>query len=140
MRQALELDPTNSFVLHCYSLILADDGRFAEALALGDRALAQDPTSALANRDKALILYLARRYGECVDLCRRTLELDRYSPQIHTVLGRAYERLNRPQEAVDAYVMPLTFSEANREMVAALRTAGARRGIKDSGRLGCSIC
>ena len=98
MRQALELDPTNSFVLHCYSLILADDGRFAEALALGDRALAQDPTSALANRDKALILYLARRYGECVDLCRRTLELDRYSPQIHTVLGRAYERLNRPQE------------------------------------------
>lgn len=130
MRQAFELDPTNPFVLHCYSLILADDGRFAEALALGDRALAQDPTSALANRDKALVLYLARRYRECVDLCRRTLELDRYSPQIHAVLARAYERLNRPQEAVDAYVMPLSFLEANREMVAALRTAGAQRGIK----------
>jgi len=83
-----------------------------------------------ANRDKAVILFLARRYDECVDQCRRTLELDAYSPPAHTFLGRAYERLGRPQEAVEAYVTPLTFSEQNRDMVAALRAAVARQGIK----------
>ncbi len=130
MRRAFELDPADPFVLHCYSQILADDGRFGEALALADRALAQDPTSVLANRDRAVILLLARRYQECVDMCRRTLELDPYSPLVHNYLGRAYEQLNRPQDAVDAYITPLTFSEQNREMVAALRTAAARRGIR----------
>lgn len=61
MRRALELDPTNPFLLHCYSLVLADEGRFEEARALGDRALARDPTSVLANRDMAFILFLARQ-------------------------------------------------------------------------------
>ena len=130
LRRAFELGPTNPFVLHCYSLVLADDGRFDEALRVADRALAQDPTSVLATRDKALILYLAGRYEECVAMCLRTLELDPYTPQVHSRLGRAYEELDRPQEAVEAYVTPLTFSESNRETVAALRAAAARGGIR----------
>jgi TolB-like protein/DNA-binding winged helix-turn-helix (wHTH) protein len=130
MRRAFEVDPTNPFVLHCFSQVLADDGQFDEALAVADRALAQDPTSVLANRDKALILFLAGRYEDCVAMCRRTLELDPYTPQAHNYLGRAYEQLNRPKEAVEAYVTPLTFSEKNRETVAALRAAAARGGIQ----------
>ena len=43
-RRALELDPTDPFSLHCYSLMLADQGRFDEALVLADRALALDPS------------------------------------------------------------------------------------------------
>jgi TolB-like protein/DNA-binding winged helix-turn-helix (wHTH) protein/Tfp pilus assembly protein PilF len=130
MRRAFELDPTNPFVLHCYSLVLADDGQFDEALMVADRALAQDPTSVLATRDKAWILFLAGRYEDCVAMCLRTLELDPYTPQVHGGLGRAYERLGLHREAVDAYITPLTFSEANREIVAGLRAAADRRGIK----------
>jgi TolB-like protein/DNA-binding winged helix-turn-helix (wHTH) protein/Flp pilus assembly protein TadD len=130
MRRAFELDPMNPFVLHCYSQVLADDGRFDEALTVADRALAQDPTSVLATRDKALILFLAGRYEDCVAMCRRTLELDPYTPQVHGILGRAYEELGRPSEAVEAYITPLTFSESNREIVAGLRAAAARGGIK----------
>jgi tetratricopeptide (TPR) repeat protein len=130
MRRALELDPTNLFVLHCYSLVLADDGRFDDALALADRALAQDPASVLANRDKAVILYLARRYEDCVERCRRTLELDPYSASAHFTLGLSYERLNRPEQAVEAYITPLTFSEKNRDLVASLRAAAQRGGLK----------
>lgn len=130
MRRAFELDPTNPFVLHCYSRVLGDDGRFEEALALAERALAQDPTSVLANRDKAFLLLLARRYEECVQLCRKTLELDPYTPLVHNYLGRAYEQLDRAEEAVETYMTPLTFSEQNRDMVAALRAAVARGGIK----------
>jgi tetratricopeptide (TPR) repeat protein len=130
MRRALELDPTNPFVLHCYSRVLADDGRFTEALVLADRALAQDPTSVLANRDKAQILCLARRYEECAELGRRTLELDPYSPFVHNYLGRAYEYLGRPREAVEAYIAPLAFSEENHDRVAALRAAADAGGMK----------
>jgi tetratricopeptide (TPR) repeat protein len=84
----------------------------------------------LANRDKAQILCLAGRYEECAELSRRTLELDPYAPLVHNYLGRAYEYLGRPREAVEAYVAPLAFSEENRDSVAALRTAADRGGMK----------
>jgi TolB-like protein/DNA-binding winged helix-turn-helix (wHTH) protein/Tfp pilus assembly protein PilF len=129
-RRALELDPDDPFVLHCYSLMLADDGRFDEALTLARRALSLDPASVLANRDLAMILFLARRYEECAEQCRRTLELDPYSPAAYSFLGRANEQLNRPEAAVDAYLTPFTFSEKHREMVQALRSAAARDGLK----------
>jgi TolB-like protein/DNA-binding winged helix-turn-helix (wHTH) protein/Flp pilus assembly protein TadD len=129
MRRAFELDPTNPFVLHCYSQVLADDGRFDEALTVADRALAQEPTSVLATRDKALILYMAGRNEESVAMSLRTLELDLYTPDVHGYLGRAYERLGREQEAVEAYITPLTFSEKNRDVVAVFRAAVAKNGI-----------
>ena len=130
MRRAFELNPSNPFVLHCYSQVLADEGRFDEALQVADLSLAQDPTSVLATRDKALILYLAGRYEESVAMSRRTLELDPYTPQVHSYLGRAYEQLGREREAVEAYLTPLTFSEKNHDVVAAIRAAAARDGIK----------
>jgi TolB-like protein/cytochrome c-type biogenesis protein CcmH/NrfG len=129
-RRALELDPTNPFVLHCYSLMLADQGRFEEALRLADRALSLDPASVLANRDKAIILYLARRYEECAEQCRRTLELDPYYASVYVFLGRAYEHLDRPGDAVGAYLTPLAFRDENRDMVAALRAAAAQGGLE----------
>jgi serine/threonine-protein kinase len=130
-QRAFELDPTNPFVLHCYSLMLADQGRFEEALAVADRALTLDPTSVLANRDRAIILYLARRYEECIDQCQRTLELDRYYASVYTYLAQAYEQLGRPQQAVEAYLTPLGFSEENRDQVAELRAAAGRGGLKE---------
>jgi tetratricopeptide (TPR) repeat protein len=125
------LDPTDPFVLHCYSLMLADQGRFEEALALADRALAQDPASVLANRDNAIILYLARRFEPCVEQCRRTVELDPYYGSVYAFLGRAYGHLGRPEQAVEAYLTPLTFSEQNREMVDVSRSAARRGGLRE---------
>ena len=130
-RRALDLDPTDPFVLHCYSLMLADQGRFEEALALADRALTEDPASVLANRDKAIILYLARRFEPCVEQCRRTVELDPYYHSVYGVLGHAYGQLGRPEQAVEAYLTPLTFSEQNQEMVEALRSAARSGGLKE---------
>lgn len=130
MRRAFDLDPTDPFVLHCYSRVLADDGRFDEALRLADRALAEEPTSVLANRDKAVIQLLAGRYEEAIELARKTLELDPYSPFAHTTLGRAYEQLGRTDQAIEAYLTPLTFSEQHRDMVEALRAAARRGGLR----------
>jgi serine/threonine-protein kinase len=110
--------------------MLADQGRFDEALALADRALALDPVSVLANRDKAIILHLARQYEASIEQSRRTLELDPFHGPSHWLLGRNYEILGRPGQAVEAYLTPLSFSETNRERLAALRAAARRSGLK----------
>jgi TolB-like protein/DNA-binding winged helix-turn-helix (wHTH) protein/Tfp pilus assembly protein PilF len=129
-RRALDLDPTHPFVLHCFSLVLADLGRAAESLVLADRALAQDPASVMANRDKGVVLFLARRYDDALEQFKRTLELDRYYLSVYPWLALTYERLDRPEEATEAYITPLTFSEENRDMVAELREAAKRGGLK----------
>jgi TolB-like protein/DNA-binding winged helix-turn-helix (wHTH) protein len=134
-RRGLEVAPDNPFVLHCYSLMLADRGRFDEALALADRALALDSASVLANGDKATVLYLAGRYEAAVEQSQRTLELDPYYASAHYLLGRAHEALDQPDQAVEAYLTPLSFSESDHEMVAALRAAARRGGLKEYGRV-----
>jgi TolB-like protein/DNA-binding winged helix-turn-helix (wHTH) protein/tetratricopeptide (TPR) repeat protein len=130
-RRGLEVDPDNPFVLHCYSLMLADQGRFDEALALANRALALDSASVLANRDKAFVLYLAGRYEAALEQSQRTLELDPYYASAYAVLGRAHEALGQADQAVEAFLAPLSFSETNHEMVAALRAAARRGGMKE---------
>jgi len=129
LKRALELGPDNPFVLRLYSLHLWQEGRFEEALALNERELALDPTSVFANRNKAIILYYARRYDECIEQSLRTLELDRYFATVYDWLAKSYEQLGRDQEAVEAFITPLTFSEANRGDIAALRDAATRGGL-----------
>jgi tetratricopeptide (TPR) repeat protein len=130
LKRALELAPHNSVVLRIYSLHLWEEGRFEEALALNDRELALDPTSVFANRNRAIILYYARRYEECIQQAERTLELDRYFGTIYQWLGKSYEQLGREKEAVEAFLTPLSFSEESRGEVAALREAAARSGLR----------
>ena len=130
MQRALELEPNNPFVLHCASRLFADAGRTVESLALTERALALDPASALANRDKLVNLVMARRYEEAVAQAPKALELDPYNATSYEFLGIAYEQLHREAEAIDAYVKPLTFSEDHRRQVELLRAAGQRRGLQ----------
>jgi TolB-like protein/DNA-binding winged helix-turn-helix (wHTH) protein/Tfp pilus assembly protein PilF len=135
MRRALALNPTDPFVLHCYSQVLAQEGRFEEALMLAERARAQDPASVLANRDKAIVLFLARRYDECVDQCQRTLELDPHAPFVQFYLGRAYEQLGRDREAIEAYIAPFALSDRYRDWLPKFRTAAAQGDLKAFGKL-----
>ena len=70
---------------------------------------------------------MARRYEDALEQFRRTLELDRYAVSAYSWLALAYERLDRPDDAIEAYVTPLTFSEENRDLVAALQRGGQTR-------------
>ena len=131
MRQALELAPSDPFTLHCFSMMLAQEGRFEEALRLNDRLMAQDPVSTLTNRDRAVILYVARRYEDSIAQARKTLELDSRFTQAYWPLWRSYERLGRSREAVDSYLTSLSFWISEEEE-AALREAarvGGMRGL-----------
>jgi DNA-binding winged helix-turn-helix (wHTH) protein/TolB-like protein/Flp pilus assembly protein TadD len=129
MRQALELDPDDPFTLHCFSMMLSQDGRFDEALSFNQRLLDQDPVATLPNRDRSLILFLARRYTEAVEQARKTLELEPNLPGAYSALWRSYERLGQPQEAIEAYLASLGFSKEGQATVPALRDAARRGGI-----------
>jgi DNA-binding winged helix-turn-helix (wHTH) protein/TolB-like protein len=130
LKKALELAPDDPSVLRFYSLFLWHEGRFEEALGLNARELVLDPASVFANRNKAIILYYARRYEECIAQSRKTLELDRYFITAYSWLGKAYEQLDRPQEAVEAHLGPIKFAEDRQQDVASLRAAAARDGLR----------
>jgi tetratricopeptide (TPR) repeat protein len=97
---------------------------------LTERALTLDPTSPLANRDRAVILVMARRYDEAITQARRALELNPYDGGTYYLLGTSYEYLHREAEAIAAYIKPLTFVEDERRHVEALRAATERAGLR----------
>jgi tetratricopeptide (TPR) repeat protein len=123
----LALDPEDPFTLHCFSTMLCQEGHFDEALSLNQRLLDQDPVASLPNRDRALILFIARRYPEAIEQARKTLELDPHFPLAYIPLWRSYERLGRTQDMIDAYLAALGFSKEGPAMMPKLREA-ARRG------------
>ena len=127
--RALELEPDNAFALHCYANVLGLQGRIDEAFALNERALARDPTSVIANRDRAITLYAARRFDEAVAQLHKTLELDRYSSYTHGLLGTLYTVQGRRQEAVEANLSSLAFSGASADTLASLREAAMEGGL-----------
>jgi Tfp pilus assembly protein PilF len=129
MRSALDLDPDDPFTLHCFSTVLAQEGRFEEALALNQRLLDQDPVATLANRDRSFILYTARRYPEAIDQSRKTVELDPQVPSAYWPLWASYARLGREPEAIDTYLTALSLSKDEQANVPALRDAARRGGI-----------
>jgi DNA-binding winged helix-turn-helix (wHTH) protein/TolB-like protein len=130
LKRGLELGPDEPTVLRFYSIFLWHEGRFDEALALNGRELALDPASAFANRNKAMILYYARRYDESVAQSLKTVELDRYFVTAYGWLGKSYEQLGRDREAVEAHLMPLTFRPNRTKDVAVLRAAAAQGGLR----------
>jgi tetratricopeptide (TPR) repeat protein len=129
MRRALELTPNDPFTLHCFSMMLAQEGRFSEALRLNDRLMAQDPVSTLTNRDRAVILYVARRYEESIAQARKTLELDSRFAQAYWPLWRSYEQLGREQEATESYLTAISFW-ISAEEASALREAARTGGMQ----------
>jgi DNA-binding winged helix-turn-helix (wHTH) protein/TolB-like protein/tetratricopeptide (TPR) repeat protein len=129
MRQALQLDPDDPFTLHCFSMMLSQEGRFDESLSLNQRLLDQDPVATMPNRDRALILFVARRYQEAVEQAQKTLELDSHFPQAYGPLWRSYERLGRTQDMIETYLASLSLSKDGQAAVPALRDAARRRGV-----------
>ena len=130
MRRGLELDPDDSFTLHCFSMVMTQEGRFEEALSLNQRLLDHDPVATFPNRDRAFILFVARRYQEAIEQSRKTLEIDpRFRPAYGT-LWRSYLRLGREQETIEAYLEPFGFGKDGLARIPALRDAVRRGGLQ----------
>jgi len=81
-RKALEIQPRASAIHAYFSLYLATEHRYDEALTSAAKAIALDPLSAFVDGLTGLTLQCSRRYEEAIQNARRALEL-----QPNLVLG-----------------------------------------------------
>jgi TolB-like protein/class 3 adenylate cyclase/Tfp pilus assembly protein PilF len=143
--RALELAPGNALVLRRASTLLGNLGRLDEAIALGRRAVEQDPLSVIAYHNLGLALNYSGSLAEAEVAFRKALEL---APQ--RANARAYlslnllaqgrggdamaEALREPEEWARLWASAIIHHAANRrdDSEAALQDLIARHQIEDA--------
>jgi DNA-binding winged helix-turn-helix (wHTH) protein/Tfp pilus assembly protein PilF len=134
LRRAIALKPGYATAHQWLAFNLAAQGRFDEALVSINRARQLDPTSLIMNTDVGTILYFARRYDESIAATQRALELDPSFRQAYNVLGLAYLRKGKLDEAAAAFarVNSASVALARVHIVAGRgRREEARRSLSD---------
>lgn len=99
-RRATQLNRNSADAHHGYALYLAAVARPAEAVAEIKHAEELDPLSLLTLTDAGWVFYLARQYDRAAEECRKAIELDPNFWYASTVLGLAYEKLGRFEDAI----------------------------------------
>ncbi len=140
-RRALELAPGNALVLHQAGFLVANLGRFDEAIELGRRAVAQDPLSAAAYFFLGTIFWVAARHAESEAALRKALDLAPQRAATRAWLsiallnqGRVEEALaeasREPEEWGRLFAMAIIHEVAGRrtESFEALRELAEKRG------------
>jgi len=98
--RAIELNPNNQNAQHWYAMALGGLGRFDEALAQIERALAIDPLAVIVNANVGYLLYRAGRIDEAVVKLRHTVAMEPGFVMTRYRLGLALEALGRYDEAI----------------------------------------
>ncbi len=99
-RRALELAPGNVLALTQSGFLTANLGHFEEGIALGNRAVAQDPLSASAYFFLGMSHWAAGRPTESVKALRKSLELAPQGAATHCWLSISLFQLGRLDEAL----------------------------------------
>ena len=98
--RAIDLNPSNQNAQHWYAMALGGLGRFDEALAQIQRALAIDPLAVIVNANVGFLLYRAGRLDEAVAKLRHTVAMEPGFVMTRYRLGLALEALGRFEEAI----------------------------------------
>jgi TolB-like protein len=102
-QRAIELNPNYPIAHYHYSYLLAESGRYTEAIHEATEALSRDPVSPVLNAGLAFVLLLARQYDRCISQAHTAIEVDPAMTLSYLVLGTAYTQMGRHAEAIDAY-------------------------------------
>ena len=140
-RRALELAPGNAVVLHQAGFLVGNLGRFEDAIALGRRAVEQDPLSASSYFFLGTIFWIAARPAEASAALRKAVELAPQRAVTRAWLaislldsGRADEALAQallePEEWGRLFALGIIHAAAGRttESGEALRSLAEKRG------------
>jgi tetratricopeptide (TPR) repeat protein len=92
---------------------LAQEGRFAEAIARFDHALAASPDNAMILNHKAATLISLGRYGESLACSQSAIRIDPYDAGTWVNKGMALEKLGRSSEAIDALEQAIAINPYN---------------------------
>ncbi len=102
-KRAIELNPNYATAHYHYSYLLAELGRFEEAIREATEALSRDPMSALLNAGLAFVLLHARKLDQCIEQALTAAEVDPNMTLCYWTLGTAYEQQGKYREAIEAY-------------------------------------
>lgn len=129
-RRAIDLNPKDPEVRRWYANAIGVSGRFAESLDQMDKALALDPTSHATLADKGMMLHLAGRTDEGIELLK---EVERATPEFrspHDYLMRiSLERRDYPAFLSEGEKTAESMNDpVLRDIVGAARAGYARNG------------
>ncbi len=101
---AIELEPGNDMAHWVYGLVLADTGRFDQAMKEVETAQAIAPGTPVYERDRGRILYSARRYDEAIVQLKRAIEIRPDSHAGFSWIVRAHEMKGDQAGARDWFI------------------------------------
>ena len=127
--RALALNP--SAKLFAYSSYLSALGRHHEAVREAELGLDIDPLSPMVKIRMARALYLARRFDESIEQCRKILETDPGYPLAYWQLGQAYAEKAMYREALSELDKYATKAVSRQEYAYSLGFARIYAGLGD---------
>jgi TolB-like protein/Flp pilus assembly protein TadD len=133
-QRAIDLKPNYPNSHHWYSNLLANLGRFDEAVGEANRALELDYFSPVTGTQVGNVLYQARRYDQAIAALRRTLGLEPNFAPAHYYLGLCYLMQERRDEAAAEFEKALAIAPNTPDFIALLGYTSAVAGRSDQAR------
>jgi TolB-like protein/Tfp pilus assembly protein PilF len=99
-RRALAFNPSNEGAHRLFGVFLASLGRRREAVTVAERGCELDPLCLVINTGAAAVCYLSRQYGEAIERCRHTLDMDPRFAGTHRLLAAALLQAGRLDESL----------------------------------------
>ena len=100
LHRAMELDPANSTAVFYHAVCLVGMCSFEEASAEILRAARLDPLSRIIATVAGMILYLAHRFEQGIEMCRRVRELDPNFPNARWAVAVNLAQIGKHEEAI----------------------------------------
>lgn len=133
--RVIEIAPGYALAHYYYGNLLIAGRHFEDAIAEAHQALKLDPVSMAAEANFAFAFYMAGRYEEALDVCRKALEMHPNSPFALEHLGRILLE-KAPAEAIAPLREAVSVSQRGARYLANLGYAYGVIGRKD---LACEI-
>jgi tetratricopeptide (TPR) repeat protein len=128
IEKALAINPNWGFAHLGLARFLLTLGQIDKAIEENSTALELDPLSLLMQGACAWVLYLARRYDDALEQCRKTLELDPQYPLALSNLGLCSIQKSLFQEAIAALEKATASSGNNTEFLSYIAYAYVMSG------------
>jgi tetratricopeptide (TPR) repeat protein len=133
-QQAIKLRPKYANSHLWYSMLLATQGRFDEAVSEANRALELDYFSPVTRTQVGQVLYRARRYDDAIAALRKSLDLEPNFAAAHYFLGQCHLMKGNRDEAIVEFKRALNIAPNTPDFIAMIGYTHAVAGRRDQAR------